>query len=139
MTVAKGEPVWGMPVRRGTTLYLCLEDSRLRIQNRLFDVTEDAPANVHFRTESGTLADGLTEQLEHFPREHPDTVPLIIDTPQLVRGGGYESTYANDYRDLSVLKRLADEHGIGILLIRHLRKEKADEHGSAASVGTSGR
>ena len=33
---------------------------------------------------------------------------------------------ANDYRDLSVLKRLADKHGIAILLIHHLRKEKAE-------------
>lgn len=41
--VAKGEPVWGMPVKQGTTLYLCLEDSTLRIQNRLFEITEDAP------------------------------------------------------------------------------------------------
>ena len=27
VTVAKGEPVWGMGVKQGTTLYLCLEDS----------------------------------------------------------------------------------------------------------------
>ena len=32
VTVAKGEPVWGMNTRQGTTLYLCLEDSVLRIQ-----------------------------------------------------------------------------------------------------------
>ena len=41
--VAKGNPVWGMGVKQGTTLYLCLEDSTLRIQNRLFEITEDAP------------------------------------------------------------------------------------------------
>ena len=29
VTVAKGEPVWGMGVKQGTTLYLCLEDSVL--------------------------------------------------------------------------------------------------------------
>ena len=50
VTVAKGEAVWGMGVKQGTTLYLCLEDSTLRIQNRLFEITEDAPANVHFST-----------------------------------------------------------------------------------------
>ena len=27
VTVAKGEAVWGMGVKQGTTLYLCLEDS----------------------------------------------------------------------------------------------------------------
>ena len=36
VTVAKGEPVWGMDVKPGAVLYLCLEDSQLRIQNRLF-------------------------------------------------------------------------------------------------------
>ena len=127
VTVAKGESVWGMQVKQGTTLYLCLEDSQLRIQNRLFDVTEDAPANVHFCTESRILGDGLTEQLEQFLSEHPDTSLIIIDTLQMIRGTTYDNTYANDYRDLSVLKRLADAHGIAILLIHHLRKEKADD------------
>lgn len=104
-----------------------MEDSQLRIQNRLFDVTEDAPANVHFCTESRILGDGLTEQLEQFLSEHPDTSLVIVDTLQMIRGAVYDSTYANDYRDLSALKRLADANGIAILLIHHLRKEKADD------------
>lgn len=127
VTAAKGEPVWGMQVKQGTTLYLCLEDSQLRIQNRLFDVTEDAPPNVHFCTESRILGDGLTEQLEQFLGEHPDTSLIIIDTLQMIRGTVYDNTYANDYRDLSALKHLADAHSIAILLIHHLRKEKADD------------
>ena len=122
VTVAKGEPVWGMSVKQGTTLYLCLEDSTLRIQNRLFEITEDAPANVHFSTNSDTLGKGLEEQLCAFLTEHPDTVLVIIDTLQMIRGAGYDNTYANDYRDLSALKRIADAHGIAILLIHHLAK-----------------
>ena len=125
--VAKGEPVWGMSVKQGTTLYLCLEDSTLRIQNRLFEITEDAPANVHFTTQSDILGKGLEEQLRTFLDEHPDTVLVIIDTLQMIRGTNYDNTYANDYRDLSVLKRIADTHGIAILLIHHLRKESADD------------
>ena len=127
VTVAKGDPVWGMSVNRGTTLYLCLEDSQLRIQNRLFEITEDAPDNVHFCTESRILGDGLEEQLRQFLVEHTDTVLVIIDTLQMIRGTGCDNTYANDYRDLSALKKLADAHGIAILLIHHLRKEKADD------------
>ena len=79
--VAKGEPVWGMSVKQGTTLYLCLEDSTLRIQNRLFEITEDAPSNVHFSTGSDILGKGLEEQLCTFLAEHPDTVLVIIGTP----------------------------------------------------------
>jgi len=127
VTVAKGESIWGMGVKQGTTLYLCLEDSTLRIQNRLFEITEDAPASVHFSTNSDTLGKGLEEQLCAFLSEHPDTVLVIIDTLQIIRGANYDNTYANDYRDLSVLKHIADTHGIAILLIHHLRKELADD------------
>ena len=135
--VAKGEPVWGMPVKQGTTLYLCLEDSTLRIQNRLFEITEDAPANVHFSTGSDILGKGLEEQLCTFLTEHPDTVLVIIDTLQMIRGTNYDNTYANDYRDLSALKRIADTHGIAILLIHHLRKETADDVFSRISGTTA--
>lgn len=127
VTVAKGKQVWGMNARRGTTLYLCLEDSTLRIQNRLFQITEDAPDNVHFCTESSVLGRGLEEQLKNFLTEHSDTSLVIIDTLQMIRGTNYDYTYANDYRDLSMLKKIADAHRIAILLVHHLRKEPSDD------------
>ena len=55
----------------------------------------------------------------------------------MIRGAGYDSTYANDYRDLSVLKHIADAHGIAILLIHHLRKELADDVFSRISGTTA--
>ena len=137
VTVAKGESVWGMGVKQGTTLYLCLEDSTLRIQNRLFEITEDAPASVHFSTNSDTLGKGLEEQLCAFLSEHPDTVLIIIDTLQMIRGAGYDNTYANDYRDLSALKHIADTHRIAILLVHHLRKMNDDDPMNMIS-GTTG-
>ena len=139
VTVAKGEPVWGMRVKRGTTLYLCLEDSVLRIQNRLFEITEDAPDSVHFCTECAPIGQGLEEQVDAFVAAYPDTVLVIIDTLQMVRPI-HDATYANDYRDLSVLKRLADKHGIAILLIHHLRKEKAEDvfHRISGTTAISG-
>lgn len=137
LQVAKGDSVWGRPVKQGTTLYLCLEDSQLRIQNRLIDITEDAPPTVHFSTEAALLGRGLETQLEEFLSEHPNTVLVIIDTLQMIRGTNYENTYANDYRDLSVLKRLADAHGIAILLIHHLRKEPAEDVFSRISGTTA--
>lgn len=137
VSVAKGEDIWGMSVRRGTTLYLCLEDSRLRIQNRLFEIAEDAPDNVHFCTEAATVAAGLTEQIDHFVSQHPDTTLIIIDTLQMVRGAGYDGSYAHDYRDLSVLKQLADRHGLAVLLVHHLRKELSDDVFNRIS-GTTG-
>lgn len=72
-----------------------------------------------------------------FLTEHPDTVLVIIDTLQMIRGTNYDNTYANDYRDLSALKRIADTHGIAILLIHHLRKETADDVFSRISGTTA--
>ncbi len=69
----------------------------------------------------------MEEQLKAFLTEHPDTVLVIIDTLQMVRGVHCDNAYANDYRDLSALKRIADGHGIALLLIHHLRKELADD------------
>ena len=139
VTVAKGEPVWNMATRQGTTLYLCLEDSVLRIQNRLFEIAEDAPDSVHFCTECAPIGQGLEKQIENFSMEHPGTVLVIIDTLQMVRPI-HDTTYANDYRDLSVLKRLADRLGLAILLIHHLRKEKAEDvfHRISGTTAISG-
>ena len=137
--VAKGEPVWNMTTKQGTTLYLCLEDSVLRIQNRLFEITEDAPDSVHFCTECAPIGQGLEEQIETFSAEHSGTVLIIIDTLQMIRPI-HDATYANDYRDLSVLKRMADRLGHAILLIHHLRKEKAEDvfHRISGTTAISG-
>ena len=138
VTVAKGEPVWNMATKQGTTLYLCLEDSVLRIQNRLFEVTEDAPDSVHFCTECAPIGQGLEEQIESFVSEHPGTVLIIIDTLQMIRPI-HDATYANDYRDLSVLKRLADRLDLAVLLIHHLRRQRMCSTGSPAPPPSAGR
>lgn len=59
LQVSKGDSVWGLPTTPGTVLYLCLEDSYTRIQNRLFQLTDDAPSTLHFANLSGSIGDGL--------------------------------------------------------------------------------
>ncbi len=41
----------------------------------------------------------------------------------MIRNTSKDNNYANDYSNLTILKELADEYGIAILLIHHLRKE----------------
>lgn len=96
----------------------------------------DEPPTAHFCTEATLIGRGLKEQLEMFLTEQPDTVLVIIDTLQMIRPI-HDATYANDYRDLSVLKRLADTHGIAVLLIHHLRKESAEDVFSRISGTTA--
>lgn len=138
LCVAKGESVWDFAVTRGTVLYLCLEDSLTRIQNRLFQITEDAPDTLHFATLAGSIGGGLEEQLKGFLAEHPGTALVVIDTLQKVRQPGENANpYASDYRDITALKRLADECGIAILLVHHLRKMN-DEDPLNMISGTTG-
>ena len=138
LRVSKGEPVWELPVAQGTVLYLCLEDSYARIQNRLFQITDDAPDTLHFANLSGSIGDGLENQITSFLSEHPDTNLIVIDTLQKIRDIVPDNnSYANDYRDLSALKNLADQHHIAILLIHHLRKMKDDDPMNMIS-GTTG-
>lgn len=66
LQVAKGEPAWEFPTKQGDVLYLCLEDSYSRIQNRLLDITDDAPPNLFFATMSEKLHSGLEQQIERF-------------------------------------------------------------------------
>ena len=120
--IAKGEPMWELKTAGGTTLYLCLEDTLRRVQNRLLCITDEVPPNAFFATSAGTLSDGLCEQIRNFVKEHPDTVFVAVDTFQIVRNNSIDTSYANDYEEIRILKQLADELGICLLLVHHLRK-----------------
>lgn len=138
LRIAKGEAVWEFPSTRGDVLYLCLEDSYSRIQNRLLDITDDAPPNLFFATMSEKLRSGLEQQIERFLAEHPGTALIVIDTLQRIRGIANDvNPYASDYRDLGILKELADRHRIAMLLIHHLRKMNDDDPMNMIS-GTTG-
>ena len=121
--IAKGEPLWELPTRRGAMLYLCLEDPLRRVQERLSCITDEAPPNAFFATAAGTLTDGLCEQIKSFVAEHHDTVLVAIDTFQIVRNSTADTSYANDYDEIRKLKQLADELNISLLLVHHLRKQ----------------
>lgn len=121
--IAKGGEMWNLPTTKGTTLYLCPEDTLRRVQERLCCITDEVPANVFFATAADTLPDGLCDQIRRFVSEHPGTVLVAIDTFQMVRGGETDISYANDYREVGRMKKLADELSISILLMHHLRKQ----------------
>lgn len=121
--IARGELIWGMDTTQGTTLYLCLEDTLQRVQHRVYCMSEEATPNAYFATAVGTLADDLEEQISSFLLSHPDTVLIVVDTFQMVRGNTNDPSYGSDYQDMQKLKRIADNHGITILLVHHLRKQ----------------
>lgn len=87
------------------------------------EITDEAPGNVHFCTEVSKLGGDLETRIQNFISLHPDTKLIIIDTLQTIRTAT-ESNYVNDYSDLTILKNIADEFKIGIILIHHFRKQK---------------
>lgn len=137
--VAMGLPLWDYPVRKGTVLYLALEDDYARLQRRLsgmFGV--ECADNLYFATQAKTLNEGLDRQLEEFLKAHTDARLIIIDTLQKVREvGGDNYSYANDYQIMARLKSFADAHGLCLLLVHHTRKQNADDKFDMIS-GTSG-
>lgn len=121
LSIAKGEKVLGQQTTQGTALYLCLEDSYVRIQNRLYEITDEPTENLHFVIMSETIGTGLEEQIENFKRIHSDLKIVVIDTLQMIREST-ENSYGSDYKELSVLKSLADRLEITIVVVHHTRK-----------------
>lgn len=140
LAVSKGEEVWDNKTVQGTTLYLCFEDNEIRIQNRLFEITDDAPNSVYFCTEQARLDTDLEEKIRNFVKGHADTNLIIIDTLQTVRSIRAESTYGNDYAELLTIKNLAYEFNVAILLIHHLKKKSESDkfHEISGSTGLQG-
>ena len=122
MKVAKGERFWNQRTRQGTTLYLALEDRFKRVQSRLYTITDEMSPNAHVAVQANRLGDGLCQQILSFLKKYPDTVLVVIDTFQIVRGTSSDVTYAGDYGEVRQLKEIADAHGLTILLLHHLRK-----------------
>ena len=137
--ISTGTPLWNYTVRKGTVLYLALEDDYRRLQERLYRMFgTDGAENLFFSVSAGQLGNGLDEQLIRFMQEHPDTKLIIIDTLQKVREvGGDNYSYANDYEIITRLKKFADRYGITLLLVHHTRKQKADDTFDMIS-GTNG-
>lgn len=137
--VAMGIPLWEYPVRKGTVLYLALEDDYARLQRRLsgmFGV--ESTDSLFFATQAKTLNGGLDMQLELFLKEHTDARLIIIDTLQKVREvGGDRYSYSSDYEIVTKLKAFSDRYGVCVLVVHHTRKLESEDSFDMIS-GTTG-
>ena len=126
--VSAGEPFLDFPSRQGTVLYLALEDTCERLQKRLAQMTERDSPDLVLSVLADTLEEDLLEHLENFLFESPETVLVIIDTLQRIRGQTPDNgSYAVDYDTIAKLKAFSDQRGIALLLVHHTRKEGAED------------
>jgi DNA-binding transcriptional ArsR family regulator len=115
----------------GDVLYCALEDNERRLQSRLTKLLglQSWPARLKFRCEMPRLAQGGLDQIKEWLKaaDHPRLV--IIDTLAMVRAPNRrdQSTYDADYAAVASLRALANEYGVAIVLVHHLRKADADD------------
>jgi hypothetical protein len=118
----------------GDALYCALEDNPRRLQSRLSKLlgsglSQQWPKRLSLLFEMPRLADGGLESIQRWVREveHPRLV--VIDTLAMIRApkGKEQTQYDADYQAVKQLRDVANQHGIAIVLVHHLRKQDADD------------
>ena len=146
IAVATGGKVWEFDTSQGEVLYLALEDNYQRLQSRLnkigADVKNSAIDGLYLATASFGLSSGLVEQVNEFLANHPNTKLIVIDTLERIRDTELDkSIYACDYRDMTALREIMNNHKLTLLLVHHTRKMQDDDplnmlSGSTGLVGS---
>ena len=137
LKIAKGEAFLGQPTRKGSVLYLALEDDRYRLHRRLLRIADEGSDNMRVAHRCSMEPEALERQIQLFIGQHPDTRLIVIDTFQKIRRSVREMSYANDYAEVSRLKSIADKEGVCILLVHHTRKLGDSDYMNEIS-GTNG-
>lgn len=142
LSVCAGDKFMGHYTEKSGCLYLALEDSENRLQDRINRLTYNAPApeGFDYSITAATIDEGLIDQLEGYLDQKPETGLIVIDTLQKVKGKPVknDSAYSDDYRQMGLIKRVADDHSIAVLLVHHLKKGKGEGDAFERISGTNG-
>jgi hypothetical protein len=136
----------GRSVKHGAALYLALEDTERRLQDRICrQLSGDEPTLVdawEYATAWPRLHEGGLEKITAWVEAHPTAVLVAIDTLAKVRPprSRHESVYAEDYAAIVGLKTLADTRHLAIVISHHDRKAQADDQLDtvSGSIGRTG-
>lgn len=142
LAIAAGKPFMGHNTKQAGVLYLALEDSQSRLQDRMNKILNrgKAPDGMRFSIVAPNLDEGLLEILAEDLKANPDTELIIIDTLQKIRGSAKarESGYEQDYREMGAVKKFVDERGISVMFVHHNRKMKDEDDPFNMISGTNG-
>jgi hypothetical protein len=140
---AGGKALGSIGTTQGEALYLALEDTPRRLQQRLRQVLgSDAPPDgLTLAVEWPSLPAGA-DQLAAWLEAHPDARLVVIDVFERIRGPVPlgTSAYTADYIAVRRVKELADRFGVAIVLIHHMRKMSSGDFLNEVSgtLGLSG-
>lgn len=137
---AGGRALSAIDVEQGSSLYLALEDSERRLQERARHLlgSDLIPAAFHYLTrlpEDLSLPDLLGAWLT----ETPDARLVVIDTLARVRPPQPRAAnaYEWDYKVAAKLKAIADDHGVALVVVTHTAQMVRTDFVEQVS-GTSG-
>ncbi|MFQ9680572.1 MAG: hypothetical protein ACLRZH_11230 [Ruthenibacterium lactatiformans] len=137
LQISRGEAVWGCPPGKAMW-YIWPWRTGNGLQQRMQELTDSPPENLRWLS-CGQLGAELEGQMRrlcgHFLHG-----PDIHRYPQMVRDNASAkvNAYAQDYKDLSGLKKLADDHGICIFVVHHTRKERDSSNIFNDMTGSTG-
>lgn len=139
--VASGGDVLGRPVTEGSVLYAALEDNNRRLKSRLDKMSipfADWPERYHLATEWPRLDAGGLDALEAWIDYRANAQLVILDTLATIRpaGNARDSQYQSDYEAVRGLHGLANQRGIAIVIVHHVRKAEADDPFDTVSGST---
>ena len=121
--------------KEGDTLYLALEDSKRRLQRRmakLLPFGSKWPQRLTLTTEWRRLHEGGLDDIrawyDHTKGKGGNPILVAVDVLAKVRKPtGRAPQYEADYEALTGITKLANELGIAILVVHHIRKMQADD------------
>lgn len=127
----------------GDVLYCALEDTPRRIKSRLMRMLpgKPQPPRLTIATALPSMPRAI-ELIAEWLGEHPEARLVIIDVLGKIRppDGDRANGYERDYAVIGQLKRLADDHGVAVVVVTHTRKMGADDPFDtvAGSTGLTG-
>ena len=140
LAVAERGSVLGRACAGGEVLYCALEDTKRRLQERIRrHGATDAAKWLHLTLNLANADSGGLDQVRDWLLKADNPKAVIIDVFAKVRSstGRGDNLYEADYQAVSVWKELADQFGVAIILIHHVRKAFAEDKLEMLS-GTSG-
>lgn len=124
--VAKQEPFLGRQTYEGSVLYLDLEGSPFRTQERLTQLGMGFPEFLKIAHEAPRLDEGLLDALEEWVC-YCSAIPrlIVIDTVTKIRGRAKRGVNAYDLDSgmFAPLQKFALDNELSIVVITHLKKE----------------
>jgi len=140
IAVARGGECLGRDCDPGSVLYLALEDNARRMQRRMRKIVEDGgwPARLSLVHEAPRLDQGGLEAIEDWLDRHPDARLVIVDTLGAVKppSRASDGVHASDYAALRGLHGIANQRGVGVMVVHHARKADADDPFDSVSGST---